>query len=106
MGFEADDVIGSLATQIKNRSERTWIVSSDKDFQQLLEDGKIDLLKPVFHQAEERWQTMTATDFREQNDGLDPKRYIRPLDSRPVTSQSSDYWEASKHCNVCPRWHM
>mmetsp|Transcript_7371 Transcript_7371/g.32799 ORF Transcript_7371/g.32799 Transcript_7371/m.32799 type:complete len:185 (+) Transcript_7371:1413-1967(+) len=52
-----------------------YIVSNDKDFQQLLEDDKIFLLKPVFNSKEKRWSTMTAEDFRESNHGLDPCKY-------------------------------
>uniref|UniRef100_A0A7S3EN13 5'-3' exonuclease domain-containing protein n=1 Tax=Rhodosorus marinus TaxID=101924 RepID=A0A7S3EN13_9RHOD len=74
-GFEADDVIGSLATQVRDRGEKMYIVSNDKDFQQLLEDDKIFLLKPVFNSKEKRWSTMTAEDFRESNHGLDPCKY-------------------------------
>jgi len=69
-------VIGSLATQVRDRGEKMYIVSNDKDFQQLLEDDKIFLLKPVFNSKEKRWSTMTAEDFRESNHGLDPCKYV------------------------------
>ncbi|MFN8570429.1 MAG: DNA polymerase I [Gemmatimonadaceae bacterium] len=44
-GFEADDVIGSLAYQARQRGLQTVIVSGDKDFQQCVEPG-IWLLNP------------------------------------------------------------
>ena len=44
-GFEADDVIGTLATQAAQRGLQTVIVSGDKDFYQLIGPG-IALLNP------------------------------------------------------------
>src|SRR5262249_51884382 len=44
-GFEADDVIGTLATTAVARGLRTVIVSGDKDFHQLVGPG-IALLNP------------------------------------------------------------
>ena len=44
-GFEADDVIGTLATQAAARGLQAVIVSGDKDFYQLVEPG-IVLLNP------------------------------------------------------------
>ena len=44
-GYEADDVIGTLATQAAARGLRAVIVSGDKDFYQLIEPG-IVLLNP------------------------------------------------------------
>jgi len=46
-GFEADDVIATLATQAKAAGMRTTIVSSDKDFGQLVEDGWIEIFDPL-----------------------------------------------------------
>ncbi len=44
-GYEADDVIGTLATQASARGLDTVIVSGDKDFYQLLSD-RVTLLNP------------------------------------------------------------
>jgi len=44
-GWEADDVIGTLARQAATRGVRTVIVSGDKDFYQLI-DGMTELLNP------------------------------------------------------------
>jgi len=44
-GYEADDVIGTLATQAAGRGLDTVIVSGDKDFYQLL-DERVTLLNP------------------------------------------------------------
>ncbi|HET8656855.1 MAG TPA: DNA polymerase I [Longimicrobiaceae bacterium] len=44
-GYEADDVIGTLAQQASERGLETVIISGDKDFYQLLRDG-VCLLNP------------------------------------------------------------
>lgn len=49
-GFEADDVIGTLAKQAEARGDEVWIVSGDKDFMQLVSD-KLQLYN-VFKQGE------------------------------------------------------
>lgn len=46
-GFEADDVIATLAARAKAVGIRTTIVSSDKDFGQLVEDGVIEIVDPM-----------------------------------------------------------
>lgn len=43
-GYEADDIIGTLATKFKGDEIQTLIVSSDKDFMQLVEDGHTHIL--------------------------------------------------------------
>jgi hypothetical protein len=45
-GFEADDVIATLARKAKAAGIRTTIVSSDKDFCQLVEDGWVEIVDP------------------------------------------------------------
>lgn len=45
-GFEADDVIATLATNAARRGMRTTIVSSDKDMCQLVIDGLIEIIEP------------------------------------------------------------
>lgn len=46
-GFEADDVIATLAHKAKSRGIRTTIVSSDKDFCQLVQDGVVEIVDPM-----------------------------------------------------------
>ena len=42
-GFEADDVIATLAERVAGEGVKVRIVSKDKDLKQLLDDGKIEL---------------------------------------------------------------
>ena len=53
-GYEADDVIGTLAMQAKKAGAEVVIVSSDKDFAQLLGDGvrMHDTIKDVHYDRE------------------------------------------------------
>ena len=46
-GFEADDVIATLAHRARRAGIRTTIVSSDKDFSQCVDDGKIEIVDPL-----------------------------------------------------------
>lgn len=46
-GYEADDVIATLATQAAAAGWRTTIVSSDKDFGQLVRDDVIEIVDPM-----------------------------------------------------------
>jgi 5'-3' exonuclease len=46
-GFEADDVIATLANSAQLNGIRTTIVSSDKDFGQLVVDGWIEIVDPM-----------------------------------------------------------
>lgn len=48
-GFEADDLIATLARMAKERGMRTTIVTVDKDFAQCVEDGVVELADPVKH---------------------------------------------------------
>lgn len=45
-GFEADDIIATLATEAKNKGGRVTIVSSDKDLMQLVNEG-ISMFDPM-----------------------------------------------------------
>lgn len=45
--FEADDVIATYATQAAKQGIRTTIVSSDKDFCQLVRDGVVEIIEPM-----------------------------------------------------------
>lgn len=46
-GFEADDVIATLVRMALELGWRTTIVSSDKDFGQLVVDGKVEIVDPM-----------------------------------------------------------
>src|SRR4051812_21715560 len=48
-GFEADDVIATLAHLAKKAGMRTTIVTVDKDFCQLVQDGVVEIADPVKH---------------------------------------------------------
>ncbi|MEI8027931.1 MAG: DNA polymerase I [Pseudomonadota bacterium] len=45
-GVEADDIIGSIATQLASKELKVFIVSGDKDFMQLVDDDKVVLYAP------------------------------------------------------------
>ncbi len=46
-GYEADDIIGSLAEYAKKRGIKVQIVSHDKDLYQLIDDERITIYDPV-----------------------------------------------------------
>lgn len=48
-GFEADDVVATLAKRAAQQGYRVTIVSSDKDFYQLIEDDRIELVDTLTH---------------------------------------------------------
>lgn len=62
-GFEADDVIATLAAKARKYGARTTIVSSDKDFCQLVVDDVIEIIDPL-----------KRTRIREE-DVRDPKKF-------------------------------
>ena len=53
-GFEADDVIGTLSKQAEKEGYKTYMVTPDKDFAQLVSDN-IFMYKPVFGGGYETW---------------------------------------------------
>jgi 5'-3' exonuclease len=57
-GFEADDVIATLAMQARMSGVRTTIVSSDKDFCQLVEDDRVEIVDPM---AKKRFREADVT---------------------------------------------
>jgi 5'-3' exonuclease len=46
-GYEADDVIATLAHRARKAGMRVTIISSDKDFGQCVEDGHIEIVDPM-----------------------------------------------------------
>ncbi len=53
-GFEADDVIGTLAKKAEKEGYQTFMVTPDKDFAQLVSEN-IFMYKPVFGGGYETW---------------------------------------------------
>ncbi|WP_142784917.1 DNA polymerase I [Changchengzhania lutea] len=53
-GYEADDVIGTLSRQAEKEGYRTFMVTPDKDFAQLVTDN-IFMYRPVFGGGYETW---------------------------------------------------
>lgn len=53
-GFEADDIIGTLAKQAEKQGYKTFMVTPDKDFAQLVSEN-IFMYKPVFGGGYETW---------------------------------------------------
>ncbi|MBN1445992.1 MAG: DNA polymerase I [Candidatus Omnitrophica bacterium] len=63
-GYEADDLIATLAGKFRSGDSRIFIVTGDKDIMQIL-DENIFMLNP------DGWKTFTVDDFREKY-GLNP----------------------------------
>jgi DNA polymerase-1 len=85
-GYEADDVIGTLATQAADRGIATVIVSGDKDFYQLIRTG-VTLLNPGRGGAaaiEEHWVDESNASERL---GVPPSRVV---DYLALVGDSSD----------------
>lgn len=74
-GFEADDIIGTLAQRAEKEDVHAVIVSPDKDFRQLL-TPHISILRPT--RKDEEFEVVTETKFREEY-GLDPIQFIDVL---------------------------
>ena len=53
-GFEADDIIGTIAKKVKSENFDTYMVTPDKDFAQLV-DESIYMYRPVFGGGYEIW---------------------------------------------------
>ena len=53
-GYEADDVIGTLAKQAEKEGYQTFMVTPDKDFAQLVSEN-IFMYRPVFGGGYETW---------------------------------------------------
>ncbi len=47
VGFEADDIIASIAEDAKEKGLNVRVVSHDKDLYQLIDDGKVYLFDPI-----------------------------------------------------------
>ncbi|HRR08019.1 MAG TPA: DNA polymerase I [Rhodothermales bacterium] len=74
-GYEADDVIGTLAKRAEAEGQHAVIVSPDKDFRQLLGPG-VSILRPTRKDEEFDW--VTEEKFRTDY-GLPPVKFIDVL---------------------------
>ena len=72
-GWEADDVIGTLAQQAAGQGLRTVIVSGDKDFHQLVDDHTA-LLNPGRGGPAGVEQVWVTPDNAEERFGVPPER--------------------------------
>lgn len=82
-GYEADDVIGTLAQQAKAAGCEVRIISGDRDLLQLLNDHvKVQL--PVRNEPDKVWDVAA---FREKYAGLQPQQLI---DVKGLMGDSSD----------------
>lgn len=80
-GYEADDVIGTLARRAETEGVDVVIFSADKDFRQLLSDpdtgfgaGAVQMLRPPY--MGEVFNRETADTFRESYGGLEPEQFV------------------------------
>ncbi|NND71511.1 MAG: DNA polymerase I [Rhodothermales bacterium] len=71
-GVEADDVIGTIATEGDEAGAEVVIVSPDKDFQQLLTD-KVSMFRPAYRG--ESFDPVTRESFVEKF-GVQPRQFI------------------------------
>ncbi len=84
-GQEADDVIGTLAMRCKEAGDEVLIVTGDKDFMQLIDDGKVRLLD-IMGRREEGFRLIGPEEVREKF-GVRPDQII---DFLALMGDSSD----------------
>lgn len=68
-GYEADDVIGTLSKQAEKEGYKTFMVTPDKDFAQLVSEN-IFMYRPVFGGGYETWGVEEVKKKFEVNDPL------------------------------------
>ena len=71
-GYEADDIIGTLAKKAEKKGFQTFMVTPDKDFAQLVSDN-IFMYRPMFGGGYETWGIKEVKEKFEVND---PKQVI------------------------------
>ncbi|MFO7769672.1 MAG: DNA polymerase I [bacterium] len=71
-GYEADDVLGTLARRGSREGMEVWLITGDKDLMQCL-DENVRMLKPG--RRGDDWTPLDAGDVRERW-GVDPPRII------------------------------
>lgn len=79
-GFEADDIIASLAHTAKNQNMQVEIITHDKDLYQLIEDGKIHIL-------DEARTTLVDSQKCFEKFGVYPQNFV---DYQAIVGDSSD----------------
>ncbi|MCR4416585.1 MAG: DNA polymerase I [Ignavibacteria bacterium] len=72
-GFEADDIIGTLSKKFKENKVQSYLVTPDKDFLQLIEDG-IYVYKPLKKSVEDA-EVYDINKVKEEY-GLTPEQFI------------------------------
>ena len=71
-GYEADDIIGTLAKKAEKEGYQTYMVTPDKDFAQLVSDN-IFMYRPMFGGGYETWG---VEEVKEKFEVKDPKQVI------------------------------
>lgn len=74
VGFEADDVLATLATQARDRGEQAWVVTGDRDAYQLVEDPHVGVLYTHTRGVSEL-KAYDEAAVRERT-GVDPSDYV------------------------------
>ena len=74
-GFEADDVIGTLAKKAEKEGYQTFMVTPDKDFAQLVSEN-IFMYRPVFGGGYETWGVEEVKEKFEVEDPLQVIDYL------------------------------
>lgn len=74
-GTEADDLIASAAVKLCNEGHQVYIVSSDKDFGQLLRPGIFQLLPPPTANPKLGWRILNEEEL-EKKLSIKPKQVI------------------------------
>eukprot|EP01025_Chloroclados_australasicus_P064107 TRINITY_DN8523_c0_g1_i2.p1 TRINITY_DN8523_c0_g1~~TRINITY_DN8523_c0_g1_i2.p1 ORF type:complete len:267 (-),score=36.77 TRINITY_DN8523_c0_g1_i2:1470-2270(-) len=72
-GYEGDDVIGTLALKAHKQRMKTYIISKDKDFKQLLKED-VSLLK--YPTKNIPYQHYTLEEFGAEFGGLQPDQWV------------------------------
>jgi DNA polymerase I len=85
-GFEADDVIGTLAREGSKEALEVFIVSGDEDLFQLV-DRRVKVLKPSRSAKERDGETLCDTDKVKEIIGVEPAKVV---DWLALTGDTSD----------------
>lgn len=76
MGYEADDVIGTLATQADKQGITTYMMTPDKDYGQLVTDH-VFMYRPKY--GDKEFEVLGIEQIKEKFDIKDPKQVIDML---------------------------
>jgi len=74
VGYEADDVLATMATQARDRGDDAWIVTGDRDAYQLVEDPHIRVLYTASRGVSEL-KLYDEAGVAERT-GVEPSRYV------------------------------